>query len=121
MNPALPDGIGPHEQQELALMLAGKKHVALFSDFIPADFLPYLQQGVFQLQTAFCTVHEGMAFPSFVIFAPSHRQQAETLIGLITQPRRFDAETERRIGRILGYEAWQIEAFIQHFQRETPP
>lgn len=54
MEDELPPGIGPHEGRELALMLAGKKPLAMFNDDWPTDweppeiaFDPYVAEGRF--------------------------------------------------------------------------
>ncbi|SCA55967.1 Hemocin immunity protein (fragment) [Candidatus Terasakiella magnetica] len=33
----LPEGVGPHEEKELDLMLSGDKPLAMFSDTIPSS------------------------------------------------------------------------------------
>ncbi|SSY71115.1 hypothetical protein [Alysiella crassa] len=116
--PTLPNGIAPHEGKELALMLAGKKQAALFSECLPADFLPYLENGTFGLHTFFHTMNADFVFPSFIIFKPEYKTQADELMSILqNQSAGFHAETERRIGQLLAYEDWQIEAWIQHWQK----
>lgn len=51
-NEELPPEIGPHNEQELDLLLAGEKPLAMFSDVVPASFDwgekpfdPYVQAG----------------------------------------------------------------------------
>lgn len=110
----LPAGIGPHEEKELELMLAAKKDVAKFFDFIPAAFVPYLQSGRFHYLVDFQNIDGGFAYPTFIIYRPEARGKAEELASLLTPQLLTLDETHRRIGRILGYEEWQIEAFLQH-------
>lgn len=103
--------IGPHEGVELMLMQQGKKHIALFTDFIPADFVPYLHS-TYHIKTLFVAQHEGFAYPSFVIYTPEYQKQAEELIQLLKPELLALDDTHRKIGRILGYEEWQIDAFL---------
>lgn len=108
----LANGIGPHEGKELELMLAGKKQVAKFSDFIPASFVPYLETEKFHCKVSFHTIHEDIAYPTFIIYIPEHQEQAEKLIQLLKPELLVFDDTHRQIGRILGYEEWQIDAFL---------
>ncbi|MCP1660646.1 hypothetical protein [Neisseria perflava] len=116
-NTPAPQGvIGPHEGRELALMLSGSKHVALF-DSLPADFAPYLQQGKFHaLEVPF----PKFGFTGMIIFCPKSRQQAERLKSLLLDSvgRGFVVETEREIGRILGYTEADIETYLRHITRK---
>lgn len=109
---AQPNGIAPHEGKELELMLTGKKQVAKFSDFIPADFVPYLVRGQFHYLVSFHVTDGEFAFPTFVIYAPQHQQKAQQLLQLLKPELLVLDETHRQIGRILGYEEWQIDAFL---------
>lgn len=88
-DPDLPDGIGPHEGQEFALMRAGQKNVALFFELEPEGLNDMLQDG-------FCLLH--------LIEAPS---------------RGFDPRREHEIGRILSYHPDQVETFLRHVQGDS--
>lgn len=96
-------------------MLAGEKFVAKFTDFIPAGFVPHLASGRFVCETVFYAADDmDFAYPAFVIYVPEYEAQARRLMALLTpELLRYD-ETHREIGQILGYEAWQIEAFLQY-------
>lgn len=108
----LPDGIAPHEDAEYQLMAAGKKHLAMFSDLIPEEFIDDpegLKIGVVRSDDGECTVY----------YMPGHREAAERLLALnlSSYGKGFVPEIEREIGRLLGYEEWQIDAFLKHVRR----
>lgn len=105
----MPDGIGPHEDAEYQLMIDGKKHLAMFSDLIPDEFIDdpaELHIGVVQSDDGTCTVY----------YMPGHEEAAERLLALnlSSYGKGFVPEIEREIGRLLGYEDWQIDAFLTH-------
>ncbi|MEG9037826.1 hemin receptor, partial [Acinetobacter baumannii] len=37
--------LGPHEGQELELLLSGKKPIAYFYELLPIEFIKHLEQG----------------------------------------------------------------------------
>lgn len=39
--------LGPHEGQELELLLSGKKSIAYFYELLPIEFIKHLEQVVF--------------------------------------------------------------------------
>ncbi|MBN3758186.1 hypothetical protein G3N95_35085 [Paraburkholderia sp. Tr-20389] len=106
---SIPEGVGPHEGAEYRLMAEGKKHVAMFSDCIPVEFFEnplHLDLGVLENTAESCTV----------FYMPGYREEAERLMVVNAQAcnAHFKEDLEREIGRILGYEDWQIEAFLAH-------
>lgn len=103
----LPAGIGPHEGQELDLMLAGTKHIAML-ECVYEEFEQCLQQGRFK--------HIAHDEYTHIIYAPDYEQKAQEFIKLIEESRArgFVADLERKIGRALGYSEQDIEAYLRH-------
>lgn len=104
-----PTGVGPHEFVEYELMASGEKHLAMFSDLIPAAFVHdpcELELGMITSDDKTCTVY----------YRQGHREAAERLLALnlSSYGKGFVPEIEREIGRLLGYEDWQIDAFLTH-------
>lgn len=121
----LPDGIGPHEGRELELMLAGEKPVAVFGDSVTptfdwgeADWLPHVDAGRF-IKTCQIVTKLGIDLRLVYFCQPDQVASVEELqkinADLCVNPR-FDPAMEQRIGELLGYEAWQIDAYIAHCQ-----
>lgn len=106
-NFSIPDGVGPHEEKELELMLAGKKHIAML-ECVYEEFEPYLRQGRFK--------HLAHDEYTHIIYVPDYEQEAQDFIRLIDESRRrgFVADLERKIGRALGYSEQEIEAYLRH-------
>lgn len=110
--------LAPHSGQELALMLAGKKNVALFhQDDFPAELRAYLAQGRFLLKT----IHfPPQPYLGFIVYCHGYEEQAnrleELLMGRIG--KGVDLAAEREIGQILGYEEIDIAFYLAHIQRK---
>lgn len=122
--------IGPHEGKELALMLAGKKHLAVFceaviegqeipEEIIPEkSFAPYVASGkIKKFSQDF--VSSKAPFPArYVCFAlAGHEWRAEAFLWLkqeaINGHIPFDSTYERFVGRLLDYEESDIDEFIE--------
>ena len=103
----LPTGIAPHDGQELELMLAGEKQIAML-ECVYDEFEPYLQSA--QLK------HIEHNEYTHIIYVPGHERAAKEFIVLIgeAQKRGFVADLERKIGRALGYSEQDIEAYLRH-------
>ncbi|GHA79772.1 hypothetical protein GCM10009007_20870 [Formosimonas limnophila] len=103
----LPAGIAPHDGQELDLMLAGTKHIAML-ECVYEEFEPYLQSG--QLK------HIEHNEYTHIIYTPDYEQEAQEFIRLIDEARArgFVADLERKIGRALGYSEQDIEVYLRH-------
>lgn len=105
----LPDGIGPHNGREYELMATAKKCVALFFDLIPDEFHENpakLSMGRISSEDGTCSVY----------YLDGHREEAFRLLDLSlgTSYAGYVPEVEREIGQLLGYEEWQIDAFLAH-------
>jgi hypothetical protein len=123
-----PEGIGPHEDRELELMLIGKKPLAMFGDAVSsdyevpeADFAPYVSDGTFvrremvylppEPEPAIRTVYFARAGEEWRIEAMHRINESLFVRGKSTSP-----EIEREIGRLLGYAEADIEQFITWFE-----
>lgn len=107
--PRLPDGVGPHDYVEYELMADGKKNLAMFSDLIPSAFVHNpcsLKLGMIRSPDSTCTVY----------YRHGHETDARRLLdlNLSAYGKGCVPDIEREIGRLLGYEEWQIEAFLKH-------
>lgn len=112
----LPDGIGPHEGREFALMRAGSKHVSLFFELEPEGLDEIIEDG-FELLKFEQFVNAETMYYTWIVFRPSHRPSALRLKQLVTGPAKgFDHVREHEIGAILGYDPKDVEAFIKHAQ-----
>ena len=109
--------IGPHEGIEFELYEKQTKHVILLADDLPLDdaFTEAKRLGAEYIIASYDPL-----VTSYIFYRPSHTQQALRLKELQLEApwyRGFTLEQnishERETGQILGYEDWQIEAFIK--------
>lgn len=111
------DAIGPHEGIEFQLYEQKTKHVILLADDLPLDeaFADAERLGAEYITASYVPV-----ITSYIFYRPSHENQALRLKELqmetlqykdFTRERKI--EHERETGQILGYEDWQIEAYIE--------
>jgi hypothetical protein len=121
---AAPEGIGPHEDRELELMLAGTKPLAMFGDalgssyaFPEADFAPYVADGTV-VRREMIYRPQGQSIPTrYVYFACAGEEWRIDAMHRIHE-RIFErgegtsAETEREIGQLLGYAESEINAWL---------
>ncbi len=120
----IPDGIGPHEGRELALMLAGEKPLAMFSDVIPAsfnlpeqDFAPHVESGrLIKHEVVFRsagTTRHDMRFLYYALPGETWRidRMAEINRSIHEQGQKTTCELESEIGQLLGYSDADILAF----------
>ena len=128
MDEELPVGIGPHEGPELSLMLAGKKPLAMFNDDIPEDmpspensFDPYVADGKFaKAEITFTSRPAGGASLRYYFYALRGEEwRMDRLIeiqrGFFEGNVRTTPELETEIGRLLGYDDADIQAFIRNW------
>jgi hypothetical protein len=123
--------IGPHQGKELELMLAGKKHLAVFceavvegveisEEIIPENaFSPYVINGqIERFSQDFFSPK--LPFPArYVCFSMTgHEWRAKAFFWMhqecVTGKRPFDDAYEFFIGRLLGYEEEDIIDFLSH-------
>lgn len=105
----MPAGVGPHTDIEYKLMCEGKKKLAMFSDLIPDEFIDNpagIEMDVISNPEGTCTI----------FYMHGHNAEATRLmeLNLSTRGRGFIPEVEREIGRLLGYQEWEINAFLTH-------
>ncbi|WP_428248639.1 hypothetical protein [Ferrovibrio sp.] len=117
---AMPPGINPHDGRELELMLRGTKKFAVFAapavarDSLPdASFAPHVATGRF-LRREFTSNHKATGTPMVTIcFAlAGEGWRVDALRSLQALPR--SDEQERQIGRLLGYTAEEIAAYLEY-------
>lgn len=123
-----PSWMGPHEDRELALMLAGNKPLAMFGDaiqhrdlFPEADFAPHVATGaILRRETQFRS-HHGIDMV-YVFFAlPDEAWRLDEALEIIHRTRRDGQPTmaadDIAIGELLGYTESDIAAFVAHVRR----
>lgn len=124
--------IGPHQGKELELMLAGKKHLAVFFDAIPEDgiiseeiipelaFAPYVEKGQIIRISKEC-IYPGQINVRKVCFTTQGNEwRAHALLWLMEESiagrRPFDDAHEFFVGRLLDYSEEDIQHFIQNLR-----
>ncbi|MEQ8392174.1 MAG: hypothetical protein RIB30_14380 [Thalassospira sp.] len=120
----LPPGIGPHNDRELELMLAGTKPMALFSDavhvsdyFPDADFAPHVETGkIIRVEEIIPDEPYGIRYLFFAL--PGEEWRIEEALILCRNLRArtvkdHDADSAR-MGELLGYSREDIETFLAH-------
>lgn len=126
---ANPD-IGPHEDRELELMLAGQKPLAMFTEVLPVEsglipevnFAPHVASGrlvmreVFEPAAKLSGDQRKLSLRRVLYALPSDEWRIDAMI-LVCQVsaslRKWDEGLERVTGKLLGYEDRQIDAFIK--------
>ena len=109
--------LGPHEGQELELLLSGEKSIAYFYEILPIEFLKYLEQGTLFMLSK--DIQTSLPFSIMLIYKDSSLADLnELMICIETLFTETDfekcIELERRVGQLLGYSAQDIEFYIQH-------
>ena len=121
--------LGPHEGQELELMLAGKKPLALFYDTIPEcgviperEFAPHVNSGKLVMsERTFQSSEKGkpeITIPVRVVFyaLPEEAGRIDQGFGLMEevlfQPSRPNDDDDARLGRLLGYTEEEIKQHL---------
>ncbi|XZW43402.1 hemin receptor [Acinetobacter baumannii] len=79
--------LGPHEGQELELLLSGHKSIAYFYELLPIEFIKHLEQGSLSMLSK--DIETSLPFP-------------------------FSIMLIYKIGQLLGYSTQDIEFYIQH-------
>lgn len=124
----LPLGIGPHNDLELELMLAGTKPMAMFSDavhvsdyFPEADFAPHVAEGrIIRVEEIIPRPPHDMRYLFFALPGEEWRIKEALVMcrnlcaGTV---QNHDADSAR-MGELLGYSANDIAAFLRHQKKE---
>jgi len=127
--PQVPPGVGPHELQELALMLAGSKPAAMFYDglvaryIIPEDeFEPHVQAGRIIKHVVIEPDSNGMESICVYYALPGHEWRIYALEA-INQPirtgqRQATDQDDIETGHLLGYTEQEIASFMAWIKRD---
>lgn len=122
----LPDGIGPHEGRECALMLAGQKPMAMFCDvathsdhFPESEFAPHVEVGtIIRREEFYSSLGDAVVTRCLFFALPAHEWRIEEahLIqkAIFTGQRCATAADDAQLGYLLGYEDADITAFLNH-------
>lgn len=122
----LPPGIGPHNDRELELMLAGTKPMAMFSDavhvsdyFPEADFAPHVKSGrIIRAQEIIPRPPYDMRYLFYALPGEEWRiEEALVMCRNLCAGTAADQDADSaRIGELLGYSAKDIAAFMLHLK-----
>jgi hypothetical protein len=123
---SLPPGIGPHEERECELMLAGKKPLAMFCDadcdrgYFPEEiFAPYVAVGIITQADYRYESADGRVAIRCLFFAQIGQEwrinEAHAIQEAIFSGSRKATEADDiRLGQLLGYSDSEIQAFTDH-------
>ncbi len=122
--------IAPHQGKELTLMLAGKKHLAVFydaivpnvdilEDIIPEQaFAPYVKNKKLCRFSKDMRVKDGSSIRYVCFTTPENTWRADAFFWAKAEGfsglRPFDASYETFIGRLLDYSEEDIRHFINN-------
>lgn len=120
-----PEGVGPHEGRELQLMLSGKKPLAMFADAVgstclppEADFAPHVAKGTFvRREEIYRSTDTDVALRCVYFARREEGWRVEALHRIQERLHVFrepsSPDTEREIGRLLGYSDAEIHQFLE--------
>lgn len=126
---AVPEGVGPHEGRECAMMLAGAKPLAMFcevashADYFPEhEFAPHVVAGrLFRREELYFNPESSITFLCVFFALPGHqwRMEAAHMIkkAILTGERRGMDADDVQLGRLLGYAEGEIAIFLDHARR----
>jgi len=128
MEDDIPEGIGPHEGRELALMLAGTKPLAKFNDDLPPEmeppelsFDPHVDAGRFikgEIVLPFRRLPGGtLRYYFYALPGEAWRmaRMIEIMRALFIDRVPTTPELETEMGRLLGYDEADIKVFVDRF------
>ena len=123
--------IGPHQGKELELMLAGKKHLAIFHDVIiegqdiseeiipELAFKPYVDRSIikrFSREEISAKFDHKTRYVFFTM--PGHEWRVDAFLWFhdecLAGRRPFDEAYEYFVGRLLDYDEHDIQDFLNH-------
>lgn len=125
-----PDDDWAPERRELALMLAGKKPLAMYYEVVPIDsglvpeamFAPHVAAGRIVMREAFeptsvpAAVVEEVKLRRVLYALPTETWRIDAMLLLCEVYRQqggWDAGLERLTGKLLGYDDSQIETWLR--------
>ncbi|ANS22078.1 hypothetical protein [Acinetobacter baumannii] len=111
--------LGPHEGQELELLLSGKKSIAYFYELLPIEFIKHLEQGSLSMISKDIETSLSLPFSIMLIYKDTSLADLNELMLCIEKSLKETQledrlELDRRIGQLLGYSTQDIEFYIQH-------
>ncbi|AIL78147.1 MULTISPECIES: hypothetical protein [Acinetobacter] len=111
--------LGPHEGQELELLLSGHKSIALFYELLPIEFIKHLEQGSLSMLSKDIETSLSLPFSIMLIYKDASLADLNELMLCIEKSLKETQledrlELDRRIGQLLGYSTQDIEFYIQH-------
>ncbi|MDV7448405.1 hemin receptor [Acinetobacter baumannii] len=111
--------LGPHEGQELELLLSGHKSIALFYELLPIEFIKHLEQGSLSMISKDIETSLSLPFSIMLIYKDASLADLNELMLCIESSLKATQLEERleldhRIGQLLGYSVQDIEFYIQH-------
>lgn len=111
--------LGPHEGQELELLLSGKKSIAYFYELLPIEFIKHLEQGSLSMISKDIKTSLSLPFSIMLIYKDTSLADLNELMLCIEKSLKETQledrlELDRRIGQLLGYSTQDIEFYIQH-------
>lgn len=111
--------LGPHEGQELELLLSGKKSIAYFYELLPIEFIKHLEQGSLSMISKDIETSLSLPFSIMLIYKDTSLADLNELMLCIEKSLKETQleerlELDRRIGQLLGYSVQDIEFYIQH-------
>jgi len=124
-NDNLPEGVGPHEEKELDLMLSGDKPLTMFSDTIPssmelpeAEFQPYVENGFLVKKETITKVPNYKDITlRHIYYAPKDEAwRIDAMIEInntvFSGTRPITDEEEKETGYLLGYTPEQVSIYL---------
>ncbi len=124
----LPPGIGPHNDRELELMLAGTKPMAMFSDavhvsdyFPEADFAPHVDAGrIIRVEEIIPKEPYDMRYLFYALPGEDWRIEEALVMcrNLCAGTVKVHDADSARMGELLGYSTEEINAFLVHSKRQ---
>ena len=111
--------LGPHEGQELELLLSGHKSIALLYELLPIEFIKHLEQGSLSMISKDIETSLSLPFSIMLIYKDASLADLNELMLCIERSLKATQleerlELDRRIGQLLGYSVQDIEFYIQH-------
>ncbi|MGR6844086.1 hemin receptor [Acinetobacter baumannii] len=111
--------LGPHEGQELELLLSGKKSIAYFYELLPIEFIKHLEQGSLSMISKDIETSLSLPFSIMLIYKDASLADLNELMLCIEKSLKETQledrlELDRRIGQLLDYSTQDIEFYIQH-------
>ena len=130
--------IGPHQGKELELMLAGKKHLAVFGDSVPADdiileeiipekaFAPYVSRGeIIRISEEYLHPKDKIRIRQVCFASPGNEWRAQAYLWIHKESREgrlpYDDTHEYFVGRLLGYDEADIQHFTENMRKRKFP